>query len=256
MNFEEMLANVRHNLRATDVPRVRKARHFEVYLSDPTVPTDSVDPAAFAHPYESTLRPLLGQVEGCRLFLTDGAELRRKSEPAAPSEPEQQFAAYMRHRVMIDAFSATYTRNLLARWTTAGATPEHWLREYVRDVAGEWNVALTPAVLNDRLFWWWIICGRSGVQAVLVTSPPKFDAGAFLAWTYDPFFIGGGEGTASWVTALRFAKRETARQEWVAFLTHDGGLYLSVVASAKKSEELFLEAVNHATLTKRLWARE
>lgn len=251
-----MLANVRHNLRATHAPRVRKSRHFEVHLQDPTAPVVSVDPAAFAGPWERTLRPLLGQIEHCRLIVHEDAKLRRKSESPRQLAPEQWFAVLIQHRATLDTFSATDTRNLLAMWATAGARPEHWLRVYVRDEGGEWEVNLTPEVLNDQMFWWWTFCGRSGLRPVLLTSLGRFDASAFFALTYDPFVVGGGEGTKSWATPLRFAKRETARAERVSFLIHSDELYLSVVASAKSSEQLFLTAVNHAVLTRRLWARE
>lgn len=255
VEFDEMLSTVRKNLVASFRTRVRRSRRFEVYLVNPSQLPDRVDPKRFERIHNEVLRPLLDDVSECRLFLPeppDGAA--DGGQEARTSGAGSRYEQYLQWRAARDSTEDSYVGRLRECWDHAGASPRVWLDQYGRAADGSLSVELTPAVLANALFWWWVCCGRSGIRLAFALSPLQVEEPEFFARVIDPFTLGGSFERNARV-ALTWARRETARSAIVALIVHPDGLYASVVARSSGIEGLFERAVNTAVITQRLWAR-
>ena len=255
MQSEEMLATVRRNLTANLAQRVRRGRRFEIHLVDPACVPDKPEPSWFENFYESSLRPLLGNVPECQLFLPAAcAAAMEADESAKPVSAPACLEAYLDWWASRAPFQATYVANVRRMWERAGARPLDWLSQYARCADGRLVVSIGSEVLANALFWWWVCCARSGLR-LLVVGAVRSDAGQeFFSRAFDPFYLGGSfEKNAA--NALAFARAETARNQAIALIVHPNDLYASVVARAAGIGDLFEQAVTATVITKRLWAR-
>ena len=170
-------------------------------------------PESFVVRYNDYVRPLLVQMERCRLFAVPRQE--GQWEPVG----------------------------LYAEWERAGVRQDEWRASYIAEVQGELEIELRPDVLDDVLFWWWMLPGNAPFQTLLLTAMGRFDAPGYFSRVEDPVFIRGAYGAI--VTQLHgYAKQETKANDRIAFWPQRR-LVLSVIASPANVARLFEVAVSH-----------
>lgn len=195
-------------------PLVHRERRFEVHLAEYEWRRKGLSdtPETFIARYERNMRPLLEQVEYCRVF---------------PKKPGS--------RQPVGRF---------AKWEQAGARPDEWRARYLRNVEGELEIDLRPEVLDDKLFWWWMFPGGAPFWTVFFTTMGRFDAAAYFARVEDPTCIRNWYKDSSGIL-LKFGKEATSRNDRLALRLH-ASMTLSVIASPPNVERLFRLAVEHA----------
>ena len=228
--FKEMLMNVRRNLAARDHARVQKARRFCVHLVDPLLTREKtlVAPEYFAGVYDVVVRPLLDRATRCDVFY-------RLTQPALGGRVDR-------------ASEETITAR--------GGDPEHWRARYLgAATAGRAPLQLSGAVLDDRLFWWWLLMRPSGLWPVFVLPIKRLNPALLFGETYDPHFAKWSFAPRSAaMKAFRFAKDETAGGEAVAVMkVRPTGFELA--ARAADAGRLFSAAAAHCRISERRWAQ-
>jgi hypothetical protein len=173
--LEASIADRLANGDAQDLARARRTRGFDIELHSADFWKSSGlafdTPSTFAEVYPRLLRPLLDQCEECIVL--------GQSEPSAN--------AYYR-----------------AAWDAAGAVIERWYPRHFYDEGGVRKLRLTDEVLNDVLFWWWLLPGRSGFHLVLITTRSRLIATDYLSRVEYVGVMGGDK----WYEAEHaFAKR-------------------------------------------------
>src|SRR5690242_13663355 len=226
----EMLEHVRKNIVGRDRAHVRRARRFDVDIVDPMVTRDSrfVAPEAFFGIYDRVVRPMFERAIHCRVFY----DLARR---AALHKVDQASAQAIQAR---------------------GGDSESWCETYLDfAVDGEATVQRSPAALEDRLFWWWVMLRPAGLRPVFVLPNGQLDSAAFFRETYDPGFVKWSFGPkAAVMRAFRFAKEVTASGEAVAFIPMHWKS-LEVVARTTEVDQLFSEAARNCRISELRWAR-
>jgi hypothetical protein len=213
-SIEERTASLRRSMLRTDLPRVRRSRHFWVEMVDhPTLVQDPQDRSlpTFASYFERQWRPALARVDHIAVF---------PPATAAVHVPP--------------AF--------LAEWQAAGARPDHWQAAYVVERGGQATLDLRPEVLEDLAFWWWTFWSFGAMRLAMVWTLDNFDAPALFRELYDPKFISNSRLAQP---QERYARQQTARQERVAIVRGGQMGSVSVIAGAPQIERLFRIAVEH-----------
>src|SRR5688500_11245323 len=103
---------------------VRRQRHFEVELFNPTALDETWKADIFSEFHRRTLRPWLERVASCKVLY----------EPPNPRTPHE----------FLDRTAAKLER--------VGARPSEWLARYVKPRGEAKHLPLTPEVLSDELF--------------------------------------------------------------------------------------------------------
>ena len=138
-------------------------------------------------------------------------------------------------------------RRISSEFEQTEAIEEHWRTTFMRTMGPDACVDLTaPGVLDDRLFWWWVI--RSVTRPLLRIDRARFDIRTLFPLLHDPVCV----------TNLRRLIPESAKRR-ISSLTRerDTGCLIQrtpylieLIWFAPKQEllELFESAVAHARL--------
>ena len=138
---------------------VAKRRHFSLTLNEPgrvNLRSERDDLAAlFAELYTPLVRPLLALASECWIH-----DIDRLGDPT----------------------------RIGAEFEQSEAMEEHWRGAFLERVDADARVNLdAPEILDDRLFWWWVI--RSGTRPVLRIDRGRLDIGALFPLLYDPVCV-------------------------------------------------------------------
>ncbi|HKV70416.1 MAG TPA: hypothetical protein VJN62_04170 [Gemmatimonadales bacterium] len=224
--FEEILANVRKNIVGRDRAHVRRTRRFTLRLVDPVTRPDRtfITPEAFFGPYDRAIRPLLEKATRCRVFFRPG--IRGTLDPRSAKAIAER-----------------------------GEDPQRWGSYLDASAEGEVPLPLSRAVLDDRLFWWWMFVRPAGCWTPFVVPVRELELGTCLRETYDPHFSRWSfDADSAIMRAFTFAKGETSSGAFVTFIPmHRNGL--EVVAKVSEAERLFREASASCRVSERLRAR-
>lgn len=200
----------------SDGPLVRIERRFEVYLGEYEWRRQSLldTPESFVDRHARYVRPMLERVVQSPVFAVP--------TPGTPWKPVGK----------------------LAQWERAGVRPDEWQRRYFREVDGLLEVELRQEVLDDSLFWWWMIPGGAPYWPIFLTTLERFDAASFFSRVEDPTCVRNAyRGPVA--KLLTFAKQQTQANDRIALRLH-ARMALSVIASPANVARLFEIAVSHA----------
>ena len=197
-----------------NVARVQRARHFCVNLHTSAFWRSTLlafdTPETFAGLFTKCFRPFLLQAEEC---------------------------------ILLGEERPTLNPNIRKHWTAAGAPAHDWYGNRVVEIAGLRHVRLTPDVLDDHLFWWWLLPGLSGLHPVLLTDMARFDSSQTFSVAAKAHYLGGDR---FYEAEFRFAKGITRRNDKVAIVCHPR-MTLHFVAAAANLTSLFKCAMERAT---------
>jgi hypothetical protein len=222
-----MIANVRHNLRGLhETKQVRRSRRFGLHV----VPAyKEREPAEHdvAVAFKSVVQPLLHAALECWI---DAEALRRMA-----SSPKDRLEEWY-----------------VAKWQSAGHDVVAWLDRYVADRDDSTgNVAIAESRTDER-FWIWLMSGGSPWPAVIIIDHAASVWAEVLPACMDPYRMGGGESDPRWESALRFAKRRTARSRRAAVVLLP--FTIEIRGSAASCEALYVSSTEHSGITPRLWS--
>jgi hypothetical protein len=227
VNLEQVIANVRHNLRGLhQTQQVRRSRRFRLHV----VPFyKEGEPAEhdIAVAFKTVVQPLL---HAALESWIDVEALRRMA-----TSPK-------------DRLEESYVAN----WKSDGHDVVGWLDRYVADGdESSGNVAIAES-RNDERFWIWLMSGGSPWPPVLIIDHAASVWAEVLPACMDPYRMGGGESVSQRESALRFAKRRTARSRRAAVVLLP--FTIEIRGTAASCEALWVSASERARVTERLWS--
>ncbi len=233
-----MLVGLRANLASSrHLTVVRRHRHFELQLLDPTPPLGVRSPSApeFQHLHHSVLRALgLATLSATLLVF-------------APTRVSR-YRRFLQGQTTKEAWDDP--TGLYAKWADAQVDPSAWLPEAPSEVEPR-SLALSSDQLADWRAWWWALHPNSGVVLLFETADHAALAATLFAEAFDPQGVGGETGKRMGA-ALTYGKRRTARSGRVVLFL-DEHLRVSLIGAATVIAGLYQTATATCRLSGRLW---